>query len=198
MFILNRIKHILQRDTINKEPISPECRLGISLYRLARGDYYYTIAEMIGLEVATVCLIVKEVTEVIVDNLWQESVQGHMPRTQSDFERKILDMEELWQFPFCWAAVDGCHIPIKCPPGGLQACKESHNYGNFYSVVLMVMVDSNYGFVWGCCAFPGNSHDSVILNTYHFSLLFLTAPFALCMATFCFPRDCESSSQSLQ
>ena len=130
MFILNRIKHVLQRDTINEEPISPECRLGICLYRLARGDYYYTIAEMVGLGVATVCLIVKEVTEAIVDNLWQESVQGHMPRTQSDFERKILDMEELWQFPFCWAAVDGCHIPIKCPPGGLQACKEYHNYKN--------------------------------------------------------------------
>ena len=104
-------------------------------------------------------------TDAIVDNLRQESVQGHMPQTQSDFERKILDMEEQSQFPFCWSAVDGCHIPIKCPPGGLHACKEYHNYKHFYSVVLMAMVDSNYRFVWGSCGFPVNSYDSVIFQS---------------------------------
>ena len=55
-------------------------------------------------------------------------------------------MEEAWQFPCCWSAVDGCHIPIKCPPGGLESCKEYHNFKNFFSVVLMGMVDSKYRF----------------------------------------------------
>ena len=45
-------------------------------------------------------------------------------------------------FPCCWPAVDGCHIPIKCPPGGLESCKEYHNFKNFFSMVLMGMVDS--------------------------------------------------------
>ena len=164
-FILSRIRHVLERDTINEQPISPECRLGICLYRLARGDYYYTIAEMVGLGVATVCSIVSEVPQAIIDHLWQDCVKQHMPQTQSDFENKILDMEELWQFPFCWAAVDGCHISIKCPHGGLKACKEYHNFNNFYSVVLMAMVDSKYRFVWGSCGFPGNSHDSIIFQS---------------------------------
>ncbi|CAB3997762.1 Hypothetical predicted protein [Paramuricea clavata] len=164
-FILDRIRHAIQHKTVNEEPISPECRLGICLYRLARGDYYYTIAEMVGLGVATVCLIVKEVTEAIIANLWNLSVEQHMPRTKEDFEGKILDMEELWQFPFCWAAIDGCHIPIKCPAGGLEACKKYHNFKNFYSVVLMAMVDSNYRFVWASCGFPGNSHDLIIFQS---------------------------------
>ncbi|XP_068670071.1 uncharacterized protein [Montipora foliosa] len=74
-------------------------------------------------------------------------------------------MEECWQFPCCWAAIDGCHIPMKCPPGGLEACKEYHNFKNFYSIVLMGMVDSHYRFVWGSCGFPGNSHDAVIFRS---------------------------------
>ena len=71
-----------------------------------------------------------------------------MPTTEEEFKPKILDMEEMWQFPYCWAALDGCHIPIKCPPGGKNSCKEYHNYKNFYSIVLMAFVDSHYRFIW--------------------------------------------------
>lgn len=164
-FILNRIRHVLQRVTVTEEPISPECRLAICLYRLARGDYYYTIAEMTGLGVSTVCTIVNEVTKAIVENLWEECVTKHMPKSEEEFKKKMLDMEELWQFPCCWSALDGCHIPIKCPPGGLQSCKEYYNFKNFYSIVMMGMVDSNYRFMWGTCGFPGNSHDAIILQS---------------------------------
>jgi hypothetical protein len=80
-------------------------------------------------------------------------------------KKKIVDMEELWQFPCSWAALDGFHIPMKCPPGGLVACIEYHNYKNFYSIVLMALVYSNYRFVWGSCRFPGNSHDSIIFQS---------------------------------
>ena len=54
---------------------------------------------------------------------------------------------------------------MKCPPGGLVACKEYHNFKNFYSIVLMALVDSNYRFVCGSCGFPGNSHDSIIFKS---------------------------------
>ena len=77
----------------------------------------------------------------------------------------VIDMEELWQFLCCWAAVDGCHIPMKCPPGGLKSCKEYHNFKNFHSIVLMGMVDSRYRFVWGSCGYAGNSHDAIILKS---------------------------------
>ena len=45
-FILSRIEHDLQRDTVAEDPIPPAFRLAVCLYRLARGDYFYTIAEM--------------------------------------------------------------------------------------------------------------------------------------------------------
>ena len=164
-YILSKIRPRLERETMTEEPISPECRLGICLYRLGRGDYLYTIAEMAGIGVSTTSMIVSEVCQAIVECMWDANVNKLLPKTDNDFKEKILDTEELWQFPCSWAAVDGCHIPIKCPPGGQESCKEYHNFKNFYSVVLMAMVDAKYRFVWGSCGFPGNSHDSVILQS---------------------------------
>ena len=66
-FILNRIGPFLARQTVTEEPIPPELRLAICLYRLGRGDYLYTIAEMSGLGVSTVCSIVQEVCQLLVD-----------------------------------------------------------------------------------------------------------------------------------
>ena len=120
---------------------------------------------MTGLGVSTVCTIVREVSQAVIDCMWEESISKHMPRSEADFKEKIMDMDELWQFPYCWAGIDGCHIPLKCPPGGLQSCKEYHNFKNFYSIVLMAMVDSHYRFVWASCGFPGNSHDAIIFKS---------------------------------
>ena len=109
-------------------PISPECRLAICLYRLGKGDYLYTIAELFGVGLATVDVIVKEVCVPIIKNLWRRAVTNHFPTSEQDFTEAMVDMNQLWQFPCCWGAIDGCHIPIQCPPGGEEACKEYHNF----------------------------------------------------------------------
>lgn len=163
-YILERIRPDLERSLVVEEPISPECRLAICLYRLGRGDYPYTISEMSGLGVSTIRKIVMEVCEVIISKLWEE-VSNHFPKTEGDFKEKMVDTEELWQFPCCWSAVDGCHIPISCPPGGQISNKEYHNFKIFYSIVLMALVDAKCRFVWASAGFPGNSHDSVILQS---------------------------------
>ena len=66
--------HHLTHDTTAGEPISPQERLGISLYRLSRGDYYPTIAEMAGRGLTSVQCITQEICKVIVSNLWSEFV----------------------------------------------------------------------------------------------------------------------------
>ena len=154
MFLLGHIRNLIEKDTITEEPISLEGRLAICLYRLARGDYYFTIAEMAGIGEWTGGYIVNEVTTAIVECLWEDTVKKHMPKSEDEFRSKILDMEKAWQFPCCWSAVDGCHIPIKCPPGGLESCKEYHNFKNFFSVVLMGMVDSKYSLLGLAVATP--------------------------------------------
>ena len=64
-FILSKIQHRIQKEYVTEEPIPPEQRLAICLYRLGRGDYLYTTAEMVGLAESTVCQIVVEVCKAI-------------------------------------------------------------------------------------------------------------------------------------
>ena len=164
-FILERIRPDLERKIVVEEPISLQCRLAICLYRLGIGEYPYTLAEMTGYGESTVRAVVKEVCEAIIQRLWSEAVSQFFPKTKEQFEEKILDTEQLWQFPCCWGAVDGCHLSINCPPGGQEAQKEYHNFKNFYSVVLMAIVDAKCRFIWANVGCPGNSHDSIILQS---------------------------------
>ena len=76
----------------------------------------------------------------------------------------MLDTEQLSQFPCCWAPTDGCHLPISCFPGWEQPKKECHNFKNFFLIVLMALVDARYRFIWASAGFPGNFHNSLILQ----------------------------------
>ena len=71
-YILDRIEPILARQTLTEDLISPDERLAICLYQLGRGDYYYTIAELVGRGVSTVSSIVEEVSQVLVNHLWND------------------------------------------------------------------------------------------------------------------------------
>ena len=76
-------------------------------------------------------------------------------------------MESEWQFKFAFAAIDGSHLPIKCPPGGPEAIKQYHNVKNFYSVVLPALVDAKYRFIGAALVAPGNTHDSTYFQSIH-------------------------------
>ena len=49
-----------------------------------------------------------------------DSVSSHFPKDTEPFKQCMEEMESEWQFPCCLGAFDGCHIPIKCPDGGLE------------------------------------------------------------------------------
>jgi hypothetical protein len=137
VYILNRIKHQLERKTIAEDPIEPDLLLGLRLYRLGIGAYYYTIVEMVGLGVFTGVFYCSRSVVNSYRTIVADAISRHKPQPREEVAKKIMDMEEFWQFPCCWAAVDSCHIPTKCPSGGLHASKEYHNFKKFYSVVLM-------------------------------------------------------------
>ena len=163
-YIVGKRYGSLKKATITEELISSECRVAISLYRLRRGDYLYPIAELAGIGETTTFDILFEVCH-IVEVLWRESVSKLWP----DSEEKILDlmrcMDAEWQFTFAYAAIDGSHISIRCPPGGAEAAKEYCEFKNFYSVILMAVVGVKYRFIWGSCRYPGNSHDSMTFQS---------------------------------
>ena len=164
-FILNKIHNSLLKEFITEEPIPPECRLAITIYKLARGDYMYTIGEMCGIAESTVCSIVIETCQVIVNILWNDAVKKQFPSTENEFKKKMEEFGEEWQFPYAFAGVDGSHLPIKCPNGGAQAMKQYFNFKGFYSIVLMALVDAKYRFIWASVGVPRNTHDSTLVQS---------------------------------
>ena len=165
MYVLSFIHDKIHKQFITEKPISAEMRLGLCLYRISRGDYLYTIAEMAGIAESTVCQIIIEVSEAIVETMWPDAVDKHFPKTESDFKTAMLDMDEEWQFPYAFCGIDGSHLPIKCPDGGGEAMKQYYNFKNFYSVILLALVDAKYRFIWCSLGAPGHTHDSTYFQT---------------------------------
>ena len=113
-FILNHIEHHLEHETTAEQPTAPKERLAICLYRMWRGDYYYTIAEWQVINWGQ--NITNKVYSVIVSNLSHKSVI--FPESEDQMLKTIFKIESIWQFPGAFGGIDGCHIPIKCPHGG--------------------------------------------------------------------------------
>lgn len=61
-----------------------------------------------------------------------------------DFKQKAEEFTYKWNFSNCISAIDGKHIRIRCPGNSGSLF---HNYKDFFSIVLLAMVDANYKFV---------------------------------------------------
>ena len=95
---------------------------------------------MAGIAQSTVCRIVIDVRELITEMLWEEHVEKRFPNTVEEFKTAMVDMESEWQFPFVFSAIDGSHLPIKCPKEGSEAMKQYYSCKNFYSIVLLALL----------------------------------------------------------
>ena len=58
------------------------------------------------------------------------------------------------------AAIDSSHLSIKCPPRRREAMKQCHNFKNFYSVLLLALVDAKCLVIWTTLGASGKTHDS--------------------------------------
>ena len=116
---------------------------------------------MTGVGESIVICIVNEVSQAIVENLWTKFVSNVFPKNQGDFSNMMGEMDSEWQFPFAFSAIDGSHLPMKCPPGGPEAMKQYHNFKNFYSIILFTLVDPKYRFIGA----SGNTHDSTLFQS---------------------------------
>lgn len=78
---------------------------------------------------------------------------------QIDFKKKAEEFCYKWNFPNCILGIDGKHIRIRCPQnsGSLY-----YNYKDFFSIVLLAMVDANYKFVIVDIGSYGKEGDSSI------------------------------------
>ena len=101
-------------------------------------------------------------------NLWAYAVDRHFPKSVDDFRNKLQKMEFQQQFKYALVAIDESHCPFKCPVGGAESMKQYYNFKDFYSVVLLALVDAYYRFIWPIIGAPGNTHDSTYFQSTSF------------------------------
>ena len=88
-----------------------------------------------------------------------------LPLLKMKFDMSWERLVKNGSFSYSFAAVDGSHLPIKCPNGGAQAMKQYFSFKGFYSVILMVLADAEYRFIWASVGAPGNTNDSTLLQS---------------------------------
>ncbi|CAH3046151.1 unnamed protein product, partial [Porites lobata] len=145
---------ISKRDTNFRKAISARQRLAVTLYRLADTASYRTIANLFAIGKSTVCEIVVQVCNAIVQFLLPRYIR--LPQSAQEIRERIDESRDRAGFPQVVACVDGCHIPIKA----LQNNPEDYvNRKGFHSIVLQGLVDANYLFLDICVGWPGKVHD---------------------------------------
>lgn len=81
-----------------------------------------------------------------------------------------IGFQDRWQFVNCVGSMDGKHIRIVLPP---KSGTTYYNYKNFYSIVLMPLVNFNYEFIYIDVGKNGRLSDGGILEytEFHRNLL---------------------------
>jgi hypothetical protein len=102
--------------------------------------------------------IVRETLSAIVEALKDEHLSNP---TAESIQANAEAFKLQWNFPNAVGAIDGKHVRVRAPwnSGSLY-----HNYKNFFSVVLLSLVDANYKFVAVDIGTPGSQSDSGILH----------------------------------
>lgn len=95
-----------------------------------------------------------------MDELFSTHVTQLLPQTPEE----LTHLQTKMDFPFAFGAIDGCHLRLNCPIGE-TARKDYYNFKNFYSIILMTIVDGSGRFLWACAGMPGNCHDSTLLQS---------------------------------
>ena len=118
---------------------------------------YRTISHLFGVGVSTVCVIVHEFSQVIVEQLSSQYIT--IPFRQ-DLRRIVDDFELKWNFPQCVGAIDGTHLPIVSPK---ENALDYYNRIGYHSVILQALVDHEYTFLDVYVGWPGSVHDARVL-----------------------------------
>ena len=123
--------------------MSPGVKLAVTLRHLATGDSYTTLQYAFRVASPTIIKFVPEVCDAIT-RAYRDQVM-RCPTLPEDWLLVKSVFCWSWNFPHALGALDGMHIPIRCPQGGgslIRNCK------GFHSIVLLALVDGDSKFLW--------------------------------------------------
>lgn len=140
-------------------PLTAREKLAVTLYWIAKGPHYAEVADQFCLGITTVFKLIRQV----VDALIAAMVEDHIRFPSGEAVRSVIaGFHELCGLPQTVGAVDGCLIPIKCPPGAWNF--RYHCYKGFDAILLLAVVDSAGMFTYVKSGFPGCIGDAAAWN----------------------------------
>lgn len=125
---------------------------------MATGESFRSLAFAFRISHSYISTLVKETLLAICKHL----VPIFIPSPSKEvLKRNAEEFWERWNFPNCVGAVDGKHIRIFSPSksGSLY-----FNYKDYFSIVLLALVDANYRFMVVDVGSYGKEGDSSIFN----------------------------------
>ena len=145
--------------SVFREPLEPGLKLAVTLRHLATGVSYADLMYSFRVASNSISLFVPQVCEAIVSAYKEEVMPDNM--SEEDWLRISTEFERVWNLPHACGALDGKHIRIKKPAGSGSLF---YNYKNFFSMVMMAVVDADYKFIWLSVGSYGSSSDGQIFN----------------------------------
>lgn len=140
--ILEHIRDHITTTPTNRvpNPISPQQKLCVALRFVATGESITSISFSFRIAQSYVTDIVRRVFKAIKDTLMKEIPHP----TKEQFSDIASDFYKKWNFPNVLGCLDGKHVRIRCPnsTGSIH-----YNYKDFFSIVLLALVDANNKFI---------------------------------------------------
>ena len=124
------------------------------LWCLATPCEYRSISHLFGIGRSTVCEIVHNTCQVIVDELLTHYINFPSGRRLDSI---VSGFNHQWGVPQCAGAIDGTHFPV-CAP--LLNHTDYYNRKGNYSVNMQAVVDNQYRFLDIYVGWPGSVHDT--------------------------------------
>jgi hypothetical protein len=161
-----RLEGRLTKMTTNaRRPLEPSLKLAITLRFLATGTAYRQLAFQFRVAHNTISLLIPDVCNAIIAEFEDETIK--LPQNPAEW-KEVSDLyARRWNFEHCCGAIDGKHIAIKRPT---KSGTTYHNYKNFFSMILLALVDGDYKFMWVDVGANGSTSDTAVFNDTNLKL----------------------------
>ena len=151
--------HLLRQASRLRQPVCVVKLVGLTLYRLAKGESYRTISNLLGVGRSTACNGFWDVCHAIYNFL----KPIYLKRPKGDEVKRMTKLFELkFGFPMCGGAIDGTHIPIIAPE---EYRTDYYNRKGWYSILLQWLVNHEYKLIDIDVGQPGKCHDAFVFES---------------------------------